>query len=222
MDARAFFLERQMQDAHSKLSESYETYKESRRRILRQDPEKQYDAKTPDRDRQIRRLIRRQETARELLDRYEDYLAQLERLADKERAREDSKSQRDESSDDSKSETEQAAVLSLHPTDIDVEYIKQFGQLIGDRQLDLIATRYDFQALDRVEDVIIEAVYLLRKGDRCFLLESAIDQDDPTKLHCSDLANPKTKVVLSPEQMVRLSQKRKIVLLLNRLTDQSV
>lgn len=220
MDARAFFLERQMQDAHAKLSESYETYKESRRRILRQDPEQQFEAKAPDRERQVRRLVRRQEKARDLLARFEDYLGQIERLAAKEVAREEAKVQRDStpaSEADSSDEVKQpSGIQTLKPTDVDVQYIKQFSQLIGDRQLDLINTRYDFKALDQVEDVVVDGVYLLRKGDRCFLLEAAVDQDDPAKLHCSDLANPKTRVILSPEQMVRLSQKRQVVLLLAR------
>ncbi|WP_149495745.1 hypothetical protein [Roseiconus lacunae] len=223
MDARACFLERQMQEAHAKLSESYETYKESRRRILRQDPEKQFDAKTPDRDRQVRRLLRRQEKARDLLDRFEDFLSQLERLADKESSREEIKSKpvetdssegiQDEELKDVEVDSAEAPT-ALRADAIGEDEIKLFAQLIGDRQIEFVSSRYAFRPLETTDDVLVDAVYLLRKGDRCYLLKATTDADDAEKLQCVDLANPKTQVALTASQMVRLSQKRKLVLLL--------
>ena len=93
MDARASFLERQYSDALAHLRDAHETYSESRQRILRQDPEKSVDKKAADRDRQIRRLKRKQDKARELIEKFEEFLPQLEKLAAKEIARSEAKVQ---------------------------------------------------------------------------------------------------------------------------------
>ncbi|QDV40265.1 hypothetical protein Enr13x_00710 [Stieleria neptunia] len=231
MDARAFFLERQWADSHAKLNEAYEKYRESRQRILRQDPEKEVDAKAKDRDRQVRRLQRKQDKAREIIGKFETYLPQLERLAEKEKAKEESKAATQTVSPpaepDVASEIQDVPPVAqdrqiVTKDSIDEAFLKQFSVLIGDRQLELVSERFDFQPLADPQDVISEAIYLLRKGDRCMMVHAAPlsdnqDSQDAGKLLCVDLAKAKNRVELSPNAMVRLSQKRKLVLLLTKV-----
>lgn len=208
MDARAFFLERQMQDAHEKLLEAYETYRESRQRVLRQDPEKAVDAKAPDRDRQIRRLQRKQEKAREILKTFETFLSELEKLAGKEKAREDAKAQA--------AAVAAAAERTVGKDAITKPMLKVFHELIGDRQLEFVSDRFDFKPLESVGDVVAGAVYLYRKGERCLLVHVQRTSDGGETLEMVDLCNADNRIELSAEQMVGLSVKRRLVLLLQR------
>lgn len=223
MDARAFFLERQMQDAHAKLQEAYDKYHESRQRILRQDPEKHVDAKAKDRDQQIRRLKRKQEKAREIVGLFEEYLKQLQRLAEKEKTKEDSKAQ----SQSVNTETENTSpaissevqgagshVAVVKKDSIDEGMLEHFSALIGDRQLEFVSSQFSFIPLLEITDVRSDAVYLLRKRDRCLLLNAETDPTDDSVLLCVDLNNANNHIQLSPEAMVRLSKKRKLVLLI--------
>jgi len=231
MDARAHFLERQMQDAHSKLQEAYEKYNESRQRILRQDPEKQVDAKAKDRDQQIRRLKRKQDKAREIIDTFEEYLKQLKRLAEKEQDREDSKAKlRSEKAASEKAASEKvtpqddvpelraesAAKAIVTKDSIDKAILEQFSKLIGNRQLDFVSSQFGFSPLAHAADVQADAVYLLRKGDRCLLLNAELATEDDAELTCIDIFNRRNQIRLSREAMVKLSLKRKLVLLLRK------
>jgi hypothetical protein len=223
MDARAFFLERQMGESHAKLQEAYDKYRESRQRILRQDPEKQVDAKAKDRDHQVRRLKRKQEKAMEILETFEEYLRQLKRLADKEQDREDSKAKlegekaasRDlpPTEETSESSGGPAAPSLVHKDSIDEAMLEHFSTLIGDRQLDYVSSQFGFKPLQTIADVRADSVYLLRKGDKCLLIDAETVPDDETVLHLIDICNPKNQVKLSPGAMVDLSLKRKLVLL---------
>lgn len=209
MDARAFFLERQMQDAHEKLLEAYEGYRESRQRILRQDPEKQFDAKTPDRDRQIRRLKRKQEKARELIEQFEDYVSQLEKLAGKERAREEARSPVADVGADS-------AVAHVAKDSITRPMLKVFHELIGDRQIEFVSDRFDFKPLESESDLVSDAVYLYRKGDRCLLVHVTHSDTGDGSFDVVDLCNSKNRIVLAAEKLLALSANRRLVLLLER------
>ncbi|MCA9135235.1 MAG: hypothetical protein KDB00_00715 [Planctomycetales bacterium] len=229
MDARALFLERQWSESHTKLTEAYEKYSESRQRILRQDPEKQVDAKATDRDRQIRRLQRKQEKAKEIIEKFEEYLPQLERLAEKEKAKDQTKERTEDlpppqvesSAGPESAGPESASPESASPVDtvaatkqsFDSDYVNQFSELIGDRQLDFVSQRFDFRPLSEPDDVVVDAVYLLRRGDRCLLIHAGPSAEDNGKLHCVDIHKAKNNVTLSRRAMVKLSQKRKLVLL---------
>lgn len=212
MDARAHFLERQWQDSLTSLTDAYETYCESRQRILRQDPEKQIDAKAKDRDRQVRRIKRKQDKARELIERFEEYLPQLQKLAEKERAKVEAKAEA--AAKESAASAAEAALLRKES--IEEAFLKQFAILIGDRQLGLVSSRFGFRPLETTSDAKEGAVYLLRKGDRCFLLHAEVVAGDDSRLNCVDLCSAKNHVELSRERMVKLSRKHRLVLLLNK------
>ncbi len=211
MDARAFFLERQMQDAHEKLLEAYETYRESRQRVLRQDPEKAVDAKAPDRDRQIRRLTRKQEKARQILETFERFLSELEKLAGKEMARAEAKAQ---AVADDAAAAEGAKTIGKDA--ISKPMLKVFHELIGDRQIEFVSDRFDFKPLESADDVESDAVYLYRKGERCLLVHVQRKSDGGEHFEMVDLCNSGNRLELSAEQMVGMSLNRRLVLLLQR------
>lgn len=215
MDARAFFLERQMQEAHVKLNEAYEKYSESRQRILRQDPEKQVDAKSPDRDRQVRRLQRKQDKAREIIESFEEYLGQLKKLAEKEKKREGARVNQAEPESVS-TNVSPVEPVTVKKESFDEEFLSHFSNLIGDRQLDLVTSRFGFLPLSDIIEVQSDAVYLLRKGDSCLLINSILESEGDSKLTCVDLCNAKNRVRLSPEAMIKLSVRRRLVMLLKR------
>ncbi len=87
LDARALFVERKMERSHLKLSEARASFAESRHRVLRQDPEKAIDAKAKDRDRQIKKVKRKQEKAQETLDAFDELLPVLTKMAQRETSR---------------------------------------------------------------------------------------------------------------------------------------
>ncbi len=243
MDARAHFLERQYQDAFDSLNGAYQSYCESRQRILRQDAEKQVEAKAKDRDRQVRRLVRKQEKARELIEKFEELLPQIERLVEKSKAREDAKpttaAQTDQDSPDAESlppdslepdssaddqvPVDQASVdqASADPStpadkdDFDPAWLEQFADLIDDRQLEFVSSRFGFRPLGEVGDVIPGAVYLMRKRGRGFLLYGRRVEGEDARLHLVDLCNAKNNIDLSFESIVKLSKKRRLVMLLS-------
>ncbi len=81
MDAKTQFLEKNYEEAFAKLSEAHQSYSESRHRILRQEAEKSVDPNEKDAERQIRRMKRKQEKAREIIAKFEEVLPVLEKKA---------------------------------------------------------------------------------------------------------------------------------------------
>ena len=87
LDARALFVERKMADALLKMTEARASFAESRHRVLRQDPEKTVDSKAKDRDRQIKKIKRKQEKAQETLDAFDEILPVLTKLSERQTER---------------------------------------------------------------------------------------------------------------------------------------
>ena len=87
LDARALFVERKMADSLLKMTEARASFAESRHRVLRQDPEKTVDSKAKDRDRQIKKIKRKQEKAQETLDAFDEILPVLTKLSERQTER---------------------------------------------------------------------------------------------------------------------------------------
>lgn len=87
LDARTLFLERNWTKAQKLLLEAREAYSESRMRLLKQDPDKETKGKGKEADREARRLKRKQEKAREILEAFDELAPQLEKLARREQER---------------------------------------------------------------------------------------------------------------------------------------
>ncbi|MGI9471303.1 MAG: hypothetical protein ACR2NZ_07230 [Rubripirellula sp.] len=113
LDARALFSEKKLDAAHLKLTEAREVYAESRARVLKQDPEKQIDAKAKDRDRQLKKAKRKQEKARETLEAFDELLPALMKSAERQNerlARVSARAETEPSEDDSESQPEPARI----------------------------------------------------------------------------------------------------------------
>ena len=91
LDARALFVERRMEQSLLKMSEARASFAESRHRVLRQDPEKTIDAKAKDRDRQVKKVKRKQEKAQETLDAFDELIPALTKMAQREISRRERK-----------------------------------------------------------------------------------------------------------------------------------
>lgn len=206
-DARGLFMDRQMQAALVKVQESHELYRESRYRILKQDPEKQVDAKAPDAAAQIRRLKRKQNKAKEILSKFEELLPELTKLAEKEKAKQDAAVL-----------VEKAAAAtnrSFHvtETDLDKAFLDAFRACEGDEQLDLISSRFSFQPLAAESEVQLDAIYLLRDNKNSMLIRADESEGSDSSITGVDLHRPSNAVPLSRSIMVQLSQDRKLVML---------
>ena len=87
LDARTLFVERKMAASLLKMTEARASFAESRHRVLRQDPEKAIDPKAKDRDRQVKKVKRKQEKAQETLDAFDEILPTLNKLSEREAVR---------------------------------------------------------------------------------------------------------------------------------------
>ncbi|QDT03586.1 hypothetical protein K227x_19700 [Rubripirellula lacrimiformis] len=86
LDARALAQEGRFTAAREKLIDARESYMESRSRLMKQDPEKQFAGKGKDDVRNRKVLARKQEKTREILKSFEELMPRLERMAKREEA----------------------------------------------------------------------------------------------------------------------------------------
>ena len=217
IDARALFLERQLSESLIKLLEARDTYQESRARILRQDPEKDIDKKVADRDRQVRRLKRKQEKAREILSRFEEMIPQLEKLAKRESEREAERAAKKLAREKmSAIEESTDAPPMLSRDGLDDQFLEHFGGLTGDRQLALVSARFDFRPLDKSTDVLNDAVYLMKDGHHSHLFVATASPDDGERFDCIDPATGESLGPVSRHALVGFSIERKLVMLIQK------
>ncbi|MEO1528835.1 MAG: hypothetical protein AAFX06_25730 [Planctomycetota bacterium] len=214
IDARALFLERHLSQSLEKLSEARDTYQESRARILKQDPENDIDKKAVDRDRQIRRLKRKQEKAREILARFEEMIPQLEKLAKREQEREAERAAKRLARESASSKSRPIdSNGSDSGTGLDAQFLESFCELTGDRQLSLVSTRFDFQPLAQSNDVQREAIYLMHDGHHSHLFVAKADAKDEKQFDCTDPATNESLGPVSRDALVQFSVDRKLVML---------
>ncbi len=207
-DARGMFMDRQMQAALAKVQESYELYRESRYRILRQDPAKQVDAKAPDREAQIRRLTRKQNKAKEILAKFEELLPELTKLADKEKAKQAA----------AVVVKDEAAAAQRSPfaveSDFDRVFLDGFQESDGDDQLDLVSSQFAFKPLAIESDIQFGAIYLLRDDGKSLLIRADKSTSGDRSITGVDIHRPENAIQLTHSSMIQLSQDRKLVVLL--------
>lgn len=82
MDAKGLFQEKKMSQAMTLLGEARDVYAEGRTRLFRQQPDA--SAKGKEAERQAKRITRKQKQAKETLQRFDELIGQLERLAERE------------------------------------------------------------------------------------------------------------------------------------------
>lgn len=218
IDARALFLERQLGESLAKLSEARDIYQESRARILRQDPEKDIDKKVADRDRQIRRLKRKQEKAREILNRFEEMIPQLEKLAKRESEREAERVAKRRARENGNGNGQTLAHQEANDggSGLDAEFLKHFGDLTGDRQLSLVSSRFDFRPLVDNADVQSDAVYLMHDGHHSHLFVARADSSGDEQFDCTDPATNESLGPVTRDALVKFSVDRMLVMLVEK------
>jgi hypothetical protein len=248
LDARTLFMEKQMVKAHARLLDAHTTYQESRSRLLKQDPEQQYDPKSKEGDRQIRRLKRKQEKAREILEVFDGLLPQLAKLARREQARQAAApapaqpvarakpaqqqasgpvAQPAPTAPDVPAPTSDADQLDdqhvesplelepARPASLSEKFLDDFQENWGDDQLHVVGRHYGFTPVESDEDIHMDALYYLRKGDDSILVQtSSADAVDAVAL--INVVNQKPLRPLPRDTFIELGRQRKMVLLLQR------
>ncbi len=244
MDARTLFMEKQMVKAHARLLDANTSYRESRSRLLKQEPERQYDPKSKDGDRQIRRLKRKQEKAREILEVFDGLLPQLAKLARREQAQQaaapappakpapraepakqpasEPVAQRmpDPAVATAAEQVDEACEPNVRlqlarPSSISERFLDDFQENWGDDQLDVVGRHYGFTAVASDEDIHTDALYYLRKGDDSILVQTPPEEAlDAVSL--INVVNQKPLRPLPREAFLELGRQRKMVLLLDK------
>ncbi len=231
LDAQAMFVDLQMVDAQQKLIEARELYAESRSRLLRQTPSGGVDSKAKDADRQIKRLERKQEKAREVLDAFDELAPQMAKLA---RREQESKLDRDGSA-----ETESAGVgepagadgpadgapasrsdgdrrdefIVARPEAVTDEFAESFRRTEGDEQLEVISRHFGFREVSSATDVHSDALYFVRRRGKSFLIRTLAEEPSEEGVPMANALDESPMKPLSLKAMLRLGKKRKMVLL---------
>lgn len=239
MDARSLFLDLQYEAAMVRLKDSQAKYRESRARILKQDPKAQVDPKAKDAARQIRRLERKQEKAKEILETFDELIPQLEKLIKKEKQKEASRKPAPQPEPPQPKPKQEVAErekpkpkpeilrekISLSATlppglaqtallqeRLSESFIERFGEAAFDDQLNLVGEQFDFREVESEMDVIPRGVYLLRDEQEGLLVSIAsCDSGQPVEL--VNLVSERAFHV-PMEVWLEFASQRKVVLLL--------
>ncbi|TWU55168.1 hypothetical protein [Rubripirellula reticaptiva] len=252
LDARALVQENKAVAAHVKLIDAREAYMESRSRLLKQDPEKQFAGKSKEDLHNRKVLLRKQEKTREILKAFDELMPAIERMAKREEtaaeiekikvAEEeaadsneqpspiqldddssfddevpDDKVPEDKSSDDENDDGSSVTML-LKPSDVSEEFSAAFLNSDDDKRLDLVNGSYGFREVEGERDIYPSAVYLIRTGDKSFLVKTAITAATDTTVELSSLADKQSFKPFSRSDFIGLGKRRKMVLLTKTLS----
>lgn len=243
LDARALFTDKKFDASSKKLSDARESFAESRARVIRQVPEKQVDPKAKDRDRQIKKIKRKQEKAKETLDAFDELIAGLGKSAERQRSRLERAAsraaamasiERDDSTvpagssaeselvndadlastGTSKSESsEQQSPRVARPSDLSSEFIEAFGGSEGDDRLDIISQRFGFREVHKDSDLHGWALYFIQTSSRSLLVGTPEEDEMREEVPLVNLIDGRPIKPVSREAFLRLGNDRKMVLL---------
>ncbi len=227
LDARAQFADRQWEKALALLQEARDTYAESRTRLLRQDPE-DVRGKDQDAQRQTRRIKRKQDKVREILDTFDELLPQLEKLAKRQQQRDEKQVTAptlaaEESSApvaDADQEPQQPPDVDdfsvARPADVTDEFATAFLQSTGDDQLGLISRYFGFREVSSDRDIHADALYFIRSGEKSFLVRTLGNATSDTEVTLASAIDETPMKPFQPKAFIKLGKKRKMVLLTTR------
>ena len=224
LDARTLFLEKKLDSCLAKMQEASDAYRQSRTRLMRQDPEKDIDPKAADADRQKRRLKRKQDKVREIFGMFDEMLPKLDELvkraAEKQRKVAATTQNESDESDELSSQSEpndQGEIRRIDrpvtPADVSDEFAARFLQCYGDRQLELISRSFGFRPVEDEEDIYPNAVYFIKIKDESFLVHT---RDESQLVDSVPLVSAVDQVPMKTytrEAFVRLGMRRRMVLL---------
>ncbi|MGB7328059.1 MAG: hypothetical protein WBD31_24500 [Rubripirellula sp.] len=247
LDARALVQDNKVAEAHIKLIDAREAYMESRSRLLKQDPEKQFAGKSKEDLRNRKVLLRKQEKTREILKAFDELMPAIERMAKREEAAaaieeikvaeeeaadtndqpgsvqlDDDSSYDDELPDDEpsddESEDDSSVTLLLKPSDVSEDFSAAFLRSDDDQRLDLVNSAYGFREVEGERDIYPSAVYLIMTGDNSYLVKTAITAATDTTVSLSSLVDKQSFKPFSRSDFIGLGKRRKMVLLTKTLS----
>ena len=241
LDAHALFLDQRFSQAHEVLSQAHQTYAEARSRLLRQHPDGEPSGSRDDVDRQTRRLKRKQDKAREILELFEELEPKLLKLAERDRiqrqasappAERPNQSEHDtvvQAAEDTVRDTvrEQAETVEEEAEDyvlarqeiITDDFAVAFRTLRGDEQLDLISSLFGFREVESVSHIHPDALYFIRSGAKSFLIRTLPQGVGNGEVRFEGALDGQQMKPFSESEFLRLGAKRKMVLLIEKHRD---
>jgi hypothetical protein len=219
LDARAFYSDHKMVEAHEKLSYARDLFLESRSRLLKQDVEDQVDPKAKDADKQIKKLKRKQEKLLKTVEVFEELMPTLEKLASRERQRlaleASTVAETDEAAASESVESETDPAIA-RPTAISPEFVDAFANAVGDERLDLINDRFGFREVQSESDIHADALYFIHTGDQSLLVRTPAIEESAAILAVVNAVDDRPVKPFSREAFLKLGARRKMVLLTTR------
>jgi hypothetical protein len=219
LDARAFYSDHKMVEAHEKLSYARDLFLESRSRLLKQDVEDQVDPKAKDADKQIKKLKRKQEKLLKTVEVFEELMPTLEKLASRERQRlaqeASTAAETDEAAASESVESETDPAIA-RPTAISPEFVDAFANAVGDERLDLINDRFGFREVQSESDIHADALYFIHTGDQSLLVRMPAIEESAAILAVVNAVDDRPVKPFSREAFLKLGARRKMVLLTTR------
>jgi hypothetical protein len=219
LDARAFYSDHKMVEAHEKLSYARDLFLESRSRLLKQDVEDQVDPKAKDADKQIKKLKRKQEKLLKTVEVFEELLPTLEKLASRERQRlaqeASTAAETDEAAASESVESETDPAIA-RPTAVSPEFVDAFANAVGDERLDLINDRFGFREVQSESDIHADALYFIHTGDQSLLVRTPAIEESAAILAVVNAVDDRPVKPFSREAFLKLGARRKMVLLTTR------
>ena len=227
LDARALYMEQKMADAYDKLSYARATFVESRSRLLKQDVEKQVDAKTKDAEKQIKKLKRKQDKLLDTLKGFDELLPPLEKLANREKAKQ-AKAE-SESSDrilqraDELPPSPPAANDNIaRPIDVSKDFMDAYCSAAGDEQLDVINGRFGFREVQSESEIHGDALYFIRTSQQSLLVCTPASDEMTETIVLASAVDDRPIKPCSREAFMKLGTRRKMVLLTKKeISDQT-
>ena len=248
LDARALIQEKNVVAAHVKLIDARESYMESRSRLLKQDPNKQFAGNSKQDEHNRKVLVRKQEKTLEILKAFEELMPQIERLVKREEAAEaaeeiklaeeeaaddapesgidgvaelDDPSRVEENPGDESSaddESNSDVTVLATPSDFDTKLIAQYRKLDEDKRLDLINANFGFREVSSQQDIYPLAVYLIRTGGTRYLCKTALTAATDSSIELVDLVGEQSLKPFPVADFIEFGQRRKMVLLTKTLS----
>ncbi len=245
LDARGLFMDRQYEKALALLVESRDAFAESRTRLMKQDAEAEGaktkgkdKAKNKEAERAARRIKRKQDKVKEILDTFDELVPQVEKLAKRRADRQptekvDAAPEAAEPSEAAESNAESIGqsgggsgrqVLDLprtssipaRPSEVTREFSEAFRASSGDQQLGVISQFFGFCEVQSESDIHADALYYIRSGEKSFLIRTLADASVAGEITMATAIDSKPMKPFKPKAFLKLGKKRKMVLLTSR------
>jgi hypothetical protein len=228
LDARSLFIERQYGQARALLGDARDAFADSRTRLMRQAPESKSGSDKGQAAAEARRLKRKQQKTRDILERFDELLKQLDRLARRERASTD-EAATDEPGTPPAAVDSPAAVNSAEssqpaanplaeppaarPASVDRAFAEAFRSSHSDRGLELISGRYGFREVSTTGDIQPDALYLIHRGENNFLVGTHDPPISGDEVSIVNVADERPLKAFSVAAFLKLGRARQMVLL---------